>query len=338
MQNVIEKDPEYWLHNIFRSERGTVMELGLGPSMTSQFVIRLLITAGALQFNRNNEAEVVLFGRVQSLIGAVFTLFQAIFHVIAGMYGSVAQLGFFNSILIIVQLTLASIMMQTLDNMLDNGWGVGQGASLFNTASTCMQIFWKCFSFIKIDRSYGTEFEGAIPAAVHMIITHENKLEAVQEAFFRAQLPNLMNVIFTVIILGIVIWLQGLRKDISIQHQTGGKQTEKQFPIKLLYASSTPMMLIQQISSTIHMLSQALWRKMGSNIITKILGDYHENEQRPGQLYPIGGLAWVLAPPYSFKSAFFHPLHTGLHAALILFMSGFISKIWIDFSGESAKE
>lgn len=65
------------------------MELGLGPTMTSQFVVRLLVTAGVLSYDRSNDSENVLFGRVQQLIGALFTIFQAIFHVIAGMYGSV---------------------------------------------------------------------------------------------------------------------------------------------------------------------------------------------------------------------------------------------------------
>ena len=90
MQKVISKDPSYWLREIFLSQRGTIMELGLGPTMTSEFVVRMLVSAGVLQYNRASEAETVLFGRVQNLFGAVFTLFQAVFHVIAGMYGSVS--------------------------------------------------------------------------------------------------------------------------------------------------------------------------------------------------------------------------------------------------------
>ena len=63
-----------------------------------------------------------------------------------------------------------------------------------------------------------------------------------------------------------------------------------------------------------------------------------ENEQRPGHPAPISGLAWVLAPPYSFKSAVFHPLHTILHAFTIVTVSGFAAKMWVNFSGESAKD
>ena len=63
-----------------------------------------------------------------------------------------------------------------LDHMMEAGWGIGSGASLFTTASTCEQIMWKMFSFMKIDRGYGTEIEGAIPAAIYMIINRGDKL------------------------------------------------------------------------------------------------------------------------------------------------------------------
>lgn len=47
------------------------------------------------------------------------------------MYGATADLGVVNSVLIIVQLSFASIMMQVLEDMLENGWGIGQGQNLF---------------------------------------------------------------------------------------------------------------------------------------------------------------------------------------------------------------
>lgn len=98
------------------------------------------------------------------------------------------------------------------------------------------------------------------------------------------------------------------------------------------------MMIIQQISSTIYMFSQALWKKTGNNIFTAILGTYHENEQRPGQPFPVGGLSWIMAPPYSVKSAFFHPVHTILHLAVMLGLSGVCARLWVGFSGESAAD
>lgn len=75
--------------------------------------------------------------------------------------------------------------MQVLDQMLDNGWGLGQGSSLFSTANTCINVVWKMLSFMKIDRGYGSEYEGAIPAAFHYIITRESKWEGIKLALLR---------------------------------------------------------------------------------------------------------------------------------------------------------
>lgn len=111
MHDVIEKDRNHWMRQIFLSGRGTLMELGLGPGQTSSFVIKLMVQSGVLQFNRQSEAEVAEFQRVQMFIGAVFAVFQSIFYVFAGMYGPIVTLGTANALLIAVQLSSASVMM-----------------------------------------------------------------------------------------------------------------------------------------------------------------------------------------------------------------------------------
>lgn len=222
--------------------------------------------------------------------------------------------------------------------MLESGWGVGSGQSLFQTASTCVQIVWGCFSFMKVDRGYGTEYEGAVVAAVHYLIARPNKLNALKLALFRQGLPNLVNVAATVLVFCVAIYMQGIKKNITVAHRSGGSQTQRPFPIKLLYAGSAPMMIIQQITHMVYMFSQALWRRSGNNIVTSILGTYYEDERRPGQIYPIGGLVWLMMPLHSIRTVIFQPLRTIIHSAIIIFLSGYISKVWVDFSGESAHE
>ena len=55
----------------------------------------------------------------------------------------------------------------------------------------------------------GTEFEGALIALIHLMITRQNKVRALKEAFYRSNLPNLTNLIATVLIFLIVIYFQG---------------------------------------------------------------------------------------------------------------------------------
>ena len=54
----------------------------------------------------------------------------------------------------------------------------------------------------------GTEFEGAIIALFHLLATRQDKVRALREAFYRQNLPNLMNLLSTLLIFAVVIYFQ----------------------------------------------------------------------------------------------------------------------------------
>lgn len=54
----------------------------------------------------------------------------------------------------------------------------------------------------------GTEFEGAIIALFHLLATRQDKVRALREAFYRQNLPNLMNLLATILVFAIVIYFQ----------------------------------------------------------------------------------------------------------------------------------
>ena len=54
----------------------------------------------------------------------------------------------------------------------------------------------------------GTEFEGAIIALFHLLATRQDKVRALREAFYRQNLPNLMNLLSTLVIFAVVIYFQ----------------------------------------------------------------------------------------------------------------------------------
>lgn len=57
-------------------------------------------------------------------------------------------------------------------------------------------------------RFSGTEFEGAVIALFHLLATRTDKVRALREAFYRQNLPNLMNLIATVFVFAVVIYFQ----------------------------------------------------------------------------------------------------------------------------------
>jgi len=101
------------------------------------------------------------------------------------MYGPVSDLGLVNSVLIITQLFLAGFMVLMLDELLQKGYGLGSGISLFIATNICELIMWKSFSPVTIRTDQGTEFEGCIIALFHFLLTKPNKFYGLQQAFYR---------------------------------------------------------------------------------------------------------------------------------------------------------
>merc|ERR1712032_1452619 len=158
----------------------------------------------------------VLFSGAQKLFGMLITMGEAVAYVVSGMYGDVKDLGAGNAILIIVQLFFAGLVVLILDELLQKGYGLGSGISLFIATNICENIVWKAFSPTTINTGRGTEFEGAIIALFHLLITRSDKVRALKEAFYRQNLPNVTNLLATVLVFIIVIYFQGFRVDLPV--------------------------------------------------------------------------------------------------------------------------
>lgn len=108
--------------------------------------------------------------------------------------------------LYVVQLFIAGIIVICLDELLTKGYGLGSGISLFIATNICESIIWKAFSPYTVRSSRGAEFEGAVIALFHLLITRTDKVRALKEAFYRPNLPNVMNLLSTVLIFMVAIY------------------------------------------------------------------------------------------------------------------------------------
>jgi len=102
--------------------------------------------------------------------------------------------------------------------MLQKGYGLGSGISLFIATNICETIIWKAFSPTTFNRGRGTEFEGAVIALFHLLLTRTDKVRALKEAFYRQHAPNVTNLLATGLVFVIVIFFQGFRVDVPISY------------------------------------------------------------------------------------------------------------------------
>jgi preprotein translocase subunit SecY len=130
-------------------------------------------------------------------------------YVATGLYGKPSELGWGIVILLVSQLVTAGMIVILLDEMLQKGYGIGSGISLFIATNICENIVWKAFSPTTVNTGRGPEFEGAIICLFHLLFTWSDKTRALKEAFYRQNLPNMMNLIATLAVFVAVIYLQG---------------------------------------------------------------------------------------------------------------------------------
>uniref|UniRef100_A0A7S3PL94 Translocon Sec61/SecY plug domain-containing protein n=1 Tax=Aplanochytrium stocchinoi TaxID=215587 RepID=A0A7S3PL94_9STRA len=331
------QDPFYWVRVILASNRGTLMELGISPIVTSGMIMQLLAGVKIIEVDHSVREDRALFGGAQKLFGILITIGEAVAYVLSGMYGDVRDLGPGNSILIILQLFLAGMVVITLDELLQKGYGLGSGISLFIATNICENIIWKAFSPTTINTGRGTEFEGAIIALFHLLITRSDKIQALKEAFYRQNLPNMLNLLATVLVFCIVIYFQGFRVDIPLksQRQRGMQAT---YPIKLFYTSNIPIILQTALVSNVYFMSQVLYKKFSNNVLVRMLGRWAIVEGGGGSMQPVGGLAYYISPPTSLTEVVADPLHAIIYFVFIISACGFFSKFWIEVSGSSPRD
>jgi len=338
IQNSNGADPWYWARVIMASNRGTTMELGISPIVTSGLVMQLLAGSKIIEVDNSIKEDRALMNGAQKLLGVLITIGEAVAYVVSGMYGDVRELGAGNAILIIVQLFFAGIIVICLDELLQKGYGLGSGISLFIATNICENIIWKAFSPTTINSGRGIEFEGAVIALFHLLITRSDKVRALKEAFYRSNLPNITNLAATVLVFLVVIYFQGFRVDLPVRSKRARGQ-QGSYPIKLFYTSNMPIILQSALVSNLYFISQLLYKRYGGNFLVQLLGRWQEAEYgQSGQLVPVGGLVYYISPPSSLSDIAANPLHALFYLAFMLTACALFSKTWIEVSGSSARD
>merc|ERR1712060_651369 len=235
-----------------------------------------------------------------------------------------------------MQLFAAGVVVLLLDELLQKGYGLGSGISLFIATNICENIVWKAFSPSTMNTGKGTEFEGAIVALFHMLFSKSDKVMALKESFYRQSAPNLTSLFATVLVFFVVIYFQGFRVDLAVKNQKVRGQTGP-YPIKLFYTSNIPIILQTALVSNLYFFSQLLYKRFKSNMLVNLLGQWQEVDYT-GQSIPVGGIAYYISPPHSFTDIWDDPIHAIFYVAFVIISCALFSKTWIDVSGSSARD
>jgi protein transport protein SEC61 subunit alpha len=147
VKNTKSSDPFYFIRAVLAaSNRGTLMELGISPIITSSMIMQLLAGTRIIAVDQSLKEDRALFSGAEKLMGLLICIVEASVYVFSGMYGDLSVLGYGNALLIVTQLIVAGMIVLLLDELLQKGYGLGSGISLFIATNVCETIVWSSVS------------------------------------------------------------------------------------------------------------------------------------------------------------------------------------------------
>lgn len=328
-------DPFYLMRMILASSKGSLMELGISPIITSGMIMQLLSGAKIIAVDTTKKEDQALFSAASKLLGILITAGEAVAYVLSGQYGDLRTLGATTAILLIVQLFAAGVLVMTLDDMLSKGWGISGGINLFIVTNICEGIVWKAFSPTNVNGA----FEGVFPSLAAGLFTDPTHLHRV---VFRDDLPNVLNLAATVVVFLIVVYIQGWKVEVPLELIPGGAtrgatlpDENRTYSIKLFYTSNMPIILLSALISNLYFFSQVLHRRYPTNILVNLLGRWSEDGGAPR---PVGGASYYVSPPRSFTDVVDDPFRALFYIVFMLSACALFAKTWIELTGSGPED
>jgi protein transport protein SEC61 subunit alpha len=315
---------------IFAAQQGTLMELGIGPIVTAGLLMQLLKGSNLIKMDFKNPDDRSLFTSATKLVTIIVIVAEG------GLYGAsvygplTADEAPYAIYVVIAQLIGASVIVMLLDEMVQKGWGIGSGLSLFIMAGIAQTILWNVFSPVPADDGP----LGILPFTIDAALSGH-----ASDAIFRTgQLPSLFTLGLTVGVILVLVYVEGIHVDVPIV-STKYRGFTAVYPIKLLYTSVIPVILASALLANAVFMGQMLW------------ANYNPNNQNPafnyiaqfdpnsggGQATPTGGILYYVTAPRSLDQVAADPVRALVY---VLFFTGIVtifSRLWVELGGLSAK-
>ena len=322
---------------IFAGERFSLTALGIMPIVDASIVLQLLVGAGIVKLNLSDPKDQAFYQNIQKLLVLVFAAFISLTYVV-GFYmpdpAVAAQLGVslrFISFLLFIQVFAGGMLIYFMDEVVSK-WGIGSGVSLFILAGVSQQVITGLISWIPDQSGWAV---GVIPRWIE-IVQQVPGYEILEGGITFLFQNHMIALISTIAVFFTVVYLESTRLEIPLAHAVA-RGARGKFPIKLLYASVLPMILVRALQATI----QGFGRMLYSQGIT-IFGTFEGNNA-------VSGLMYYLSPiysPWDWYPALVLPgiegwqiaIRLALDFSFMILGGAMFALFWINTTGMGAKD
>jgi len=321
----------YW-RALMAGTSGSIVHLGIGPIVTASIVLQLLKGADLIHIDTSEARGQVLYMGLQKVLIFVMIIIEAAPNLIGGFMVPDAAVAnaffggntFIVSLLIFIQICIGGVLIFLLDEVVTK-WGIGSGVGLFIIAGISQAIVNGFINWTPASDPYPVGF---FPRIVAIALDGANFLQ-----YFGT---NLLAFVTTIAIFLIIVYVESTRIEIPLAHaQVRGARAR--FPVKLIYASVLPMILVRVLQANIQMVGMFL-----SNVGITIFGKFD------GQT-PVDGIMYFLAPingPTDWMwwiKDLGHPvwevlLRMGIDTTIMVVGGAIFALFWIKTAGLDSKD
>jgi len=245
------------------------MLLGIGPIVTASIVLQLLVGADLIKLNLRDPRDQAVFQGTQKLLVFVMIVVEALPQVTGGYLlpdqGLASSLGVslgVISFLIFIQICIGGVLILFMDEVVSK-WGIGSGVGLFIVAGISQQLITGLFNWTIGDKGLPI---GILPKWIYIFT---NNVLGLEDVFTTSGLERifidggLLSLISTIAIILFVVLVESTRVEIPLAH-SAVRGARGRFPVKLVYASVLPMILVRALQANIQMIGTLLAGKIGT--------------------------------------------------------------------------
>jgi len=362
-KNTVDMFAQY--RAILAGSQGSLMHLGIGPIVTGSIIMQLFVGAKIIKLDLKNDEDKAVYQSTQKFLVIIMIIVEAVPQVfgylvpsqtlVNGMAGFLGADGGLNMarLIIILQLFAGSYLVFLMDEVVSK-WGIGSGVSLFIAAGVAEAIFTGTLNWNAYDSSAALSLSnppaGTIPKTIY-IIQNMPASGLVSGGYERILLQNpnpMVALIGTVAIFFFVAYVESVRIELPLAHGTA-RGARGRYPIKLIYASNIPVILMAAVLANVSMFALLLYGNPAFKGIPLVGGQSWLGYYQPGTTYPSGGLAWYLSSPrglsdwllpilspdrYGYLASGHDALQVGVHVlaymGVMIIGSIIFAKFWIE--------
>jgi preprotein translocase subunit SecY len=264
---------------IMAGASGSLMHLGIGPIVTASIIMQLFAGAKIIKLDLTKPEDKAVYQGSQKLLVIVMIVVEAVPQVygyltpdtnfvvkLDMMTGNSGYGDLIAKSLIIFQLCIGSYLVFFMDEVVSK-WGIGSGISLFIAAGVSQAIFTGTINWMSTPSSERYNIAGAGPAPSGCIpktlylVGNSNVAELSQGRLETILLgpPNpVVALVGTILIFLIVAYAESSRVELPLAHGRV-RGARGRYPIRLIYASNIPVILMAAVLANINMFSLLLW-------------------------------------------------------------------------------